>query len=160
MVVGASGMGCAIQPGMIIRSLEDLQVFAQQPNYFKSIQERQQIHIRMQRCEHLRNDGSNTGTGQRLVGVAAHPFPLEKGVRDGGEHDMMLLSGYERPSKWSKPSSVLSSWYLLLDRPANAHVDVRDSPDHSVLGVCGGRWLRPGAAGLWMTLTDWATAYP
>ena len=50
--------------------------------------------------------------------ACVHPFPLEKGVRDGGEHDMMMPSRIRAAFEVVEAEFGLELLILLLDRPA------------------------------------------
>ena len=48
---------------------------------------------------------------------SAHPFPLNVGVRDGGQDDVMLPPGVAAPFEMIQPEFALEFLILLFDRP-------------------------------------------
>ena len=71
-----------------------------------------------QRGEDLLNDSSNAGKGQRRGGHAAHPLPLEEGVRDRGQDGVMLPSRVRAAFEVVEPEFGLEFLVLLFDRPS------------------------------------------
>jgi hypothetical protein len=71
-----------------------------------------------QRRENLLDDRVDRREGQRWIGAAPYPLALQKGVRDGREHHVMLPPRIRAAFEMVEAEFGLEFLVLLLDGPA------------------------------------------
>src|SRR5678815_1818471 len=80
-------------------------------NFLKFLNPFQIVRIlcQQQRGENLGDNRAPRGQRERGIDIVSQPLALSEGVRDCDKHHVCSQPGNDRPSKWSSPSSVLSS---------------------------------------------------